>query len=116
MWNSWSTVSSPWKMLPPIRPHSSCICFGPDDLAVHDRVLEVRRHVVHALDQPVGVASSSGAWPSSSPSSRHPLREHRHHVHALGRERLVDTVGIAVSLNGSVAGLPEPRLLERLSR
>src|SRR5207245_1583658 len=29
MWNSCSAESSPWKMLPPISPHSCSISYGP---------------------------------------------------------------------------------------
>jgi hypothetical protein len=29
MWKSWSADSSPWKMLPPIRPHSVSMSYGP---------------------------------------------------------------------------------------
>ena len=63
---------------------------GPDDVAVQDRRLEVRRHLVIEVDAPVGVGLELLLVRRLAPVARHPLREQRHDVHALGRERAVE--------------------------
>src|SRR6201999_4037191 len=49
-----------------------------DDVGVDDRALEVRRHLVVAVDHAVGVGLELlGVW-RLVPVRRHPLGEHRH--------------------------------------
>ena len=62
----------------------------PDHLTVKDRIGEAGRHGVDACDHPVGVGVELVAAVRSRPRVRNPLREHRHHVLAFGRERGVE--------------------------
>ena len=79
---------------------------GPDHLAMQDAVGEAGRHLVVARDHAVGVGVEFLGVRLLAPLVRHPLREQRHDVFALGRQRAVVTVGITPSLNGAVEGTP----------
>jgi hypothetical protein len=68
---------------------------GADDLAVEDGALEVGGEVGVAVDHPVGVGLQLLGVGGVDPLVRAPLGEQRHHVHALGRQRLVEHRGDA---------------------
>ena len=79
----------------------------PDHLAVQHGVGEPGRELVVAGDHAVGVGLELLGVRLLAPLVRHPLREQRDDVLALGRERADrSTVGITPSLNGAVAGAP----------
>ena len=61
-----------------------------DHLAVQDRLLEVRGELVVPVDDPVRVRVELFGVRLLGPRVRHPLREQRHDVRALGAERAIE--------------------------
>src|SRR6476661_8649732 len=82
MWNSCSSDSSPWKMLPPIRPYSCSISCGPT----------MSRCRIDDL-KPVAVRVELLGVRCIGPVGGHPLGEERHDMRAIGIERLVESGG-----------------------
>jgi hypothetical protein len=86
MWNSWSTVSSPWKMLPPINPSSCSMSYGP----ITCRSITAEREFRVQVDRAVGVGLELLSMRLRAPLVRNPLAEHREHVDAVGRQTAID--------------------------
>ena len=106
--------SSPWKMLPPSSPYVVLHVVRADHLAVQDRVVKPGATLSTWAIDAVGVRVELVVVRLVGPLVRHPLREHRHHVLALGRERRSNTDGMQMSANGRRGGPAGDRVLERV--
>ena len=114
MWNSCSSDSSPWKMLPPIRPYSCSISYGPTTSRWVIEALKPGRDLVVQVDH-AGRRTRRAprcAAPRSTRAGTHWVNSDMMCVPS-GFSVLSSVVGMTPSLNGISAGLPDAGVLER---